>query len=91
MSWLKRRAEEEAANAWCGSKAYGALQKGLLSPTDERVVARLANAIEAVAREFADRALRDPISEWNSISCGDQNSCDKLVARAIAEADKDEP
>lgn len=85
MSWLKRRAEEEAANAWCGPKAYGALQKGLLSPTDERVVARLTNAIEAVAREFAERALSMRI--YGRVL--DNSKCVRTQA-AIAEADKDD-
>lgn len=57
-SKLEQRAREAAANAWCGPKAYGALEKGLLGNTDRLLIDRLAAAIVEVAREFAAEAIR---------------------------------
>jgi hypothetical protein len=74
-SWLKKRAQEAAQALEHKPRMAG------IHPID------IAEAIEAVAREAMERALRTIVTEWNGIECGPQASCDKIVAEAIAAAE----
>lgn len=76
MSWLKTKADAEAQKIrdTLGDDAY--LLKGMV-----------ADAIEAVAREFAERVIRVNNSEYEIHRHG---TPDRLIELTIEAADKDE-